>query len=402
MNQRQTGKIKFCTGINPSKKLWLIGWKISLTVFFVLVLFCMQAYSFDISQIREASPELLNCLAERIGDKTLNSVLKGNPPKNKKTQKKLKKAYYRCAAMTSENIPKDITPYSGPLFDAISQIDETVDSKAAIIRVRKSGVTRLALFARSKRQLHQNEKMALKIAELHPNLITIGAPKYFQLSGDISQLFIKATVKGIQKYGYRFIGEILYSHADKKSGKQYPSGERYVDPLRTGTARLLEAIAPFKIPLMTHWEPYAPERDFPKFHALYDAWPNQVFIVPHMGFASPMQVDTFLTRHPNLYMIISKKERLMEDFKDPRKQASIGSAFLDGFRLKPEWKKILVQYQDRLLFGTDPHMKKLWDKYELTVKYHRLVLGQLPQEVAARIAHKNAEILYKTGPTPLP
>ena len=113
-----------------------------------------------------------------------------------------------------------------------------------------------------------------------------------------------------------------------------------------------------------------------------------------MGFASPEQVDQFMGRHPNLYMIISKKERLMEDFSDPRKQASIGTAFLDGFRLRFQWKEILIRYQDRLIFGTDPHMKKLWEKYPIMIKSQRLVLGQLPVEAATKIAHKNAEKLY--------
>lgn len=113
-----------------------------------------------------------------------------------------------------------------------------------------------------------------------------------------------------------------------------------------------------------------------------------------MGFASPEQVDQFMGRHPNLYMIISKKERLMEDFSDPRKQASIGTAFLDGFRLRSQWKEILIRYQDRLIFGTDPHMKKLWEKYPIMIKSQRLVLGQLPVEAATKIAHKNAEKLY--------
>ncbi len=109
-----------------------------------------------------------------------------------------------------------------------------------------------------------------------------------------------------------------------------------------------------------------------------------------------------MSRHPNLYMIISKKERLMEDFSDPRKQSSIGTAMLDGFYLTPQWKKILIQYQDRLVFGTDPHMKKLWKKYPAIITSHRLLLGQLPPEAASKIACRNAEKLYGTGPTPVP
>jgi predicted TIM-barrel fold metal-dependent hydrolase len=201
-------------------------------------------------------------------------------------------------------------------------------------------------------------------------------------------------VNGVKKHGYRFIGELLYTHGDKRSGKQYLQGERYVDPSLAGTTRLLEAIAPFDIPFMAHWEPYAPKRDYPKFHALYSAWPNQTFLLPHMGFASPETVGNFMDRHPNLYLLTSKKERYMGNYSDPDKQAAIGSAMLEGQRLRPEWKKLLIKYQDRILFATDPHMAKLWDRYDKVVNNHRLILGQLPRKVAEKIAYKNAEKMY--------
>ena len=353
------------------------------------------ARAFDGDRFAGASGPLLECLRTNLDPKTLKDAQNGIEPKDKKTRMRLKKAYQKCAAATGEGLPKNIAPYSGPLFDAMSQIDETVDHDAAMQQVKSAGVVRLALFARSKKALHENENRVLDLARQYPDLIVPGAPKYFQLSGDISDAFIKATVRGIQTRGYRFIGEILYTHGDKKSGKQYDAGERYVDPSKPGTRKLLEAIAPFNIPLMTHWEPYESERDFPKFHALYDAWPGQIFIVPHMGFASPEQVSEFLSRHPNLYMVISKKDRVMGDFSDARKQAAIGSAFLDGFRLRPEWKDVLIRFQDRLLFGTDPHMKKLWSSYAETISSMRLVLGQLPRDTADRIAFQNAEKLYK-------
>ena len=367
-----------------------------ITILAAILLVSAPAAAVDIAKIAEAPPELLECIAQKMGSDLVADILEGNPPTDKKSRRRLEKTYERCAIRTGATVPKDITPYRGPLFDAMSQIDETVDHDAAIARVRTSGVNRIALFARSRKGLHQHEREVLTLARKNPDLIVLGAPKFFRLSGDLTEAYITASVQGIQRHGYRFIGEILYTHGDKKSGKRYPSGERYIDPSKPGTTEtdLLTAIASLHIPLMTHWEPYAPERDFPRFHDLYDAWPEQIFIVPHMGFASPEQVEQFMGRHPNLYMVISKKDRRMEDFADPGKQASIGTAFLDGFRLRSQWREILVTYQDRLLFGTDPHMKKLWERYPITIKSQRLVLGQLPVEVAKNIAYKNAERLY--------
>ncbi len=351
-----------------------------------------RALCVDFQQIFAAPPTVQACMEKQLDPETMALIRAGKRPEQRADRKTVWKTYEACVA--AQDGSQGLVPYDGPLFDAMSQIDETVGMDKAMNSVRAAGVSKLALFARSRKTLHENEQAVLNLARRNPDLIVLGAPKYFQLSGDVSTNYIRSTVQGIEKYGYRFIGELLYTHGDKQSGKQYPAGERYVDPSKPGTATLLKAIAPFKIPFMTHWEPYASERDFPRFHALYSAWPNQIFLLPHMGFASAAQMDEFLGRHPNLYALMSKKERRMNDFSDPGKFALTGSAMLDGNTLHPEWKALLVKFQDRILFATDPHMKKLWRRYGETVDRQRLILGQLPRDVAEKIAYRNAEKVY--------
>ncbi|MCJ2164477.1 MULTISPECIES: amidohydrolase family protein [unclassified Pseudodesulfovibrio] len=361
----------------------------------LLCLLCLfaagQAIAQDASIFTSAPPEILDCMDSKLDADLMEQVRAGIRPKERNSRKMIREAYESC--LSAGDYPK-YSRYDGPLFDAMSQIDETVDMDAAIRNVREAGVDKLALFARSSKRLHDNELAVIDMAKRNPDLIVLGAPKFFQLSEDVSDRYISATVNGIRGHGYRFIGELLYTHGDKQTGKRYEAGERYVDPSKTGTAKLLEAIAPLNIPFMAHWEPYAPERDFPRFHALYSAWPDQTFLLPHMGFASAQQLDEFMRRHPNLFLLTSKKERYMDDFADPEKQRMIGQAMLDGDLLRPEWKELLIRYQDRILFATDPHMKKLWMKYGDAVGRQRLILGQLPRDAAEKIAYKNAERMY--------
>ena len=359
----------------------------------LLMLPAGQAPAFDFAQLSDAPPEVQQCLEQWLAPETMDVVRSGKVPRERSLRKAIRKAYEACVRNRAHS--DGVTPYDGPLFDAMSQIDDTVGMDRAMERVRAAGVAKLALFARSFKRLHQNEQAVLDLAKRNPDLIVLGAPKYFQLSGDVSSDYIRATVKGVKEHGYRFIGELLYTHGDKQSGKQYAAGERYVDPSRPGTARLLEAIAPLNVPFMAHWEAYAPERDFPRFHALYSAWPDQVFLLPHMGFASAAQLDEFMSRHPNLYALTSKKERLMGNFSDPDKLAKTGGSMLDGRTLRPEWRTLLIKFQDRILFATDPHMKKLWKRYGEAVADQRLILGQLSREAAEKIAYKNAERLYR-------
>ncbi|WP_319471604.1 amidohydrolase family protein [uncultured Pseudodesulfovibrio sp.] len=358
----------------------------------LLLLFAGQVAAFDYSTLPSAPPEMHQCMKEKLDTGKMEYVHSGQRPKDKRTRKAIRTTYEMCLAAAGTS--RDNPTYDGPLFDAMSQIDEMVDMDQAIRNVRAAGVTKLALFARSRKRLHQNEQAVLDLAARNTDLIILGAPKYFRLSDDISHAYIDSTVEGIRKHGYKFIGEILYTHGDKSTGKQYARGERYIDPSLPGTARLMEALAPLKLPVMVHWEPYAPKRDFPRFHALYAAWPNQVFILPHMGFATAETIDDFMSMHPNLHALTSKKERLMDNFSDPAKKALIGPSMLEDGVLRPDWKSLLIKYQDRILFGTDPHMKKLWNKYGKIVSDQRRILGQLPREVAEKIAYKNAEKLY--------
>ncbi|MDY7000314.1 MAG: amidohydrolase family protein [Thermodesulfobacteriota bacterium] len=333
-------------------------------------------------------------MEQKLAPDLLSALENGEKPKGKSDKKIARKAYLACMAKSNEGLPLGISIYNGPYFDAMTQIDSSVDMQKAVRLIRKAQVDRVALFARSRKRLHQDENNVIKIANENPDLIVLGAPKYFQHEHDIGSAYIQATIDGIDKHGYVFVGEILYTHADKKSGKQHDSGERYTDPLGRGTKKLLTELSAKNIPLMTHWEAYATQRDFPRFHKLYAAWPDQIFIVPHCGFSSAAQAGEILDAHPNVVMTITKKDRTVNDFSSSKKQGLIGSAMLDNFRIVPEWREFLIRYQDRLMAGTDAHMKRLWGRYPNLVYQQRVLLGQLEREAAEKIAYKNAERIY--------
>lgn len=285
--------------------------------------------------------------------------------------------------------------YKGPLFDAMAQLDERADWDQAIADVKRSGVVKIALFARSRKQLGQNEAEILDLAARHAGLIVPGVPKYFLLKGDLPAHYMDAAIRGIQKYRYAFVGEILYTHGDKSHGEQTFSGERYVDPAAPGTAEFLRRLAPFKIPLMAHWEVYDRDRDWPRFDRLYGAFPDQVFILPHMGFGRAAQVRLMLRAHPNLYMTMSKKDQEQRSYSDSGKKGKVGGSLVDscGY-LKPGWKSVLLDHRSRILFATDAHKDSRWRRYRNKVKSMRRILGQLPDDAAQDLAYRNAERIY--------
>ena len=300
--------------------------------------------------------------------------------------------------------PFEVYGYDGPLFDAMAQLsdrseDERPGFEKSISRVRDAGIYKIALFARSRKYLGENEKALLNLYRNNKDLIVLGAPKYFLHENDIGKSFTKRTLKNIDKYKYSFVGEILFTHADKCNtssiGRQHESGETYLDPSGKGVAEFLVKVSSKNIPVMTHWEFYDWERDWPKFSKLFLDFPNQKFIIPHMGFGSPKQAKLILSTHDNVYMTISKKNKDKRNICDPIKQSKFGSGFLnDEKQLKDEWKEILIEYQDKLLFATDAHKKHRWKKYSKIVRIYRDILNQLPEEVSKKIAYLNAQKIY--------
>lgn len=286
--------------------------------------------------------------------------------------------------------------YDGPLFDAMAQIDERVDMEKAVRRAQEAGVDKMALFARSRKSLGENEGDVLSLRKSFAGFLVIGSPKFFLMRNDLSNMYIDSIIEGIERHGYYFIGEILYTHGDKSHGEQTRQGERYINPIGKGTKTLLSRIKKFNIPIMTHWEVYAWDRDWPRFSNLYATHPEQKFIIPHMAFGSPEQVNQILSKHPNVYMTLSKKLKEKGGYSDSLKQAKLGSSILNGGKvLRAEWESILIKYQDRVLFATDAHKPHRWKKYHKTVKRYRKLANQLPDDVAEKISHRNAEKLYK-------
>lgn len=289
-----------------------------------------------------------------------------------------------------------IYAYDGPIFDAMAQIDERPGFEKSINRVKKSGVDKIALFARSRRYLGENEDELIRLRDENPDLIILGSPKYFLMRNDLDSDFIRRTVKNTLKNNYLFIGEILYTHGDKSHGEQTASGERYINPLGQGTKKLLSKIEKLDVPVMTHWEVYEWKRDWPRFSRVYSHYPNVKFIIPHMAFGSPKQVDTILSNHPNVYMTISKKDKDKGGYSDVSKSSKLGSGFLDNEGvIKEEWLKIILKYPERLMFATDAHKKHRWKKYKKIIKRYRNIADHFPEAIAEKISYKNAERLYR-------
>jgi hypothetical protein len=100
----------------------------------------------------------------------------------------------------------------------------------------------------------------------------------------------------------------------------------------------------------------------------------------HTGIGGPpvSRVEQLLAKYPLLMGELSYRPGLT----------------CEGGRLCPEWRSLLLKYPGRFMIGSDTWVNERWDQYDGLMKGYRTWLGELPAEVARRIAWDNAAGLF--------
>ena len=112
--------------------------------------------------------------------------------------------------------------------------------------------------------------------------------------------------------------------------------------------------------------------------------PNARLIWAHTGIggASAERVQALLAKYPRLMGELSYRP---------------GLTCGDG-TLCPEWRALILRYPDRFLIGSDTWVNQRWLYYDELMRGYRRWLGDLPAEVARRIAWDNGARLFQLAP----
>jgi hypothetical protein len=108
--------------------------------------------------------------------------------------------------------------------------------------------------------------------------------------------------------------------------------------------------------------------------------PRARLIWAHTGIGGPpvARVQALLEKYPQLMGELSYRP---------------GLSCADG-RLCPEWRALLLKYPQRFLIGSDTWINQRWDAYDELMRGYRRWLGDLPPDVARRIAWENGAGLF--------
>lgn len=110
---------------------------------------------------------------------------------------------------------------------------------------------------------------------------------------------------------------------------------------------------------------------------LYKVDPEVKIIWAHAGSSEPASaVYDLMAEFPDLLADTSLREHNMLGFSD---------------ELDLEWKKIIFDFQDSLMLGSDTSVNSQWDRYNSIIDCNRVVLAKLPRDVAEKLDYKNAE-----------
>jgi predicted TIM-barrel fold metal-dependent hydrolase len=257
--------------------------------------------------------------------------------------------------------------YQGPIIDAHAHVPNATAIDAYVAAMKRHNVTHVVLLGVGGIQKEDATWIAAA-ARKHPGVVVPGAPV-----ADPSDAGAAKAAEILDTLKARALGEVHGRQASRKIDR---------DPATFG--KLFALAASRGVPVIIHHELTEPAAR--QLDAALAAHRKTIVVIAHGGEAPPARVDGLLARNPNLFIDLSG----MHFQRKPALATETGP-------LDPAWKTVIGKYPDRFLIGIDAWAPRLFERATLDklMAWTRRILGELPPEVAARVASKNAAALFK-------
>jgi hypothetical protein len=268
------------------------------------------------------------------------------------------------------------TPYAGPIFDAHLHYNDEATGQWSVAevlaRMQRAGVR--AVVANSRPNAGTRALAAAHEQARRAGVTIVPFVRVYRDRADYQRWFgdegVEAMVhdelaRGTDAGPYRGIGEFhLYdsAHADGAVAR-----------------RFMQLARERRLAVLAHCDDIAIDK-------LMAHAPGAVVIWAHTGIGGvPIErVRHLLAAYPTLYGELSYRPGLT-----------------DGAGLSVAWKALFVEHPGRFLVGSDTWINARWEDYESLMNQARRWLGELPAQVARRIAWDNGAALFGL-PAPSP
>ncbi len=168
-----------------------------------------------------------------------------------------------------------------------------------------------------------------------------------------------------------YVEDLLGRHRYVAIGEFHVDG---ADADLPNVRRLVELAREHKLFLIAHSDADAVEH-------LFRHDPGARVLWAHAGFERPETVRDTMRRHKALWADLSFRYEVARD----------GS-------VAPGWRAVFTEFPDRFMVGTDTYTPERWKDVESHAAWARGWLATLPPDLAAAIAHGNAERLIRGSP----
>ena len=122
-----------------------------------------------------------------------------------------------------------------------------------------------------------------------------------------------------------------------------------------------------------------PHTDLEGMRIILQKAPDIAVMWAHGGFNVPVEtIRELLDSYPKLYIELSLREGMLDQQQ----------------QLTPQWQQLLIAYRSRFVVGMDTYKPSRWADLPEIAAETRSWLAQLPDDVAADIAHNNLDRLF--------
>lgn len=262
------------------------------------------------------------------------------------------------------------------------------------------------------RLIKRMDENGIALTWLGPNE-RFGSEESIRLNELYPDRFVPTVVHGDGKLWHSSDKGFLEKLAkDTRSGKYFAMGEfearHYPSSTNTRDVHMpvdseamqvvFELSSETGIPFLLHHE--AEDELLPELERMLAKYPKAKVIWCHVGrnrnpatwkkFRKPDAVKEFLSKYPNLYF----------DFLASKPGSKYhGTGYVEGIMyeisnwgiaLDPEWKKVIEEFPDRFVLGSDINTGR-FDNYDRVMDtYRNIIIKGMRKDVAEKIAFKNA------------
>ena len=265
--------------------------------------------------------------------------------------------------------PAAAADYTGPLIDAHSHLPDATAIDAYVAAMKRHNVRKVVLLGVGGVQPDEAEWIDAAVKK-YPDLVTAGVrvpdPENMAAAGQLDVELARTKA--------RVMGEVHIREMSRKIER---------DPSSPAFMQILELSAQRGVPIVIHDEltPAAAA----SLEAALAAHRQAIIVLAHAGGAKPTGLERLLARNANLRIDLSG----MHFQRAPSLARERGP-------LDPAWKALIKKMPARFVMGLDVWAVRLFEPSTLDrlMTWTRRMLGELPPDVAERVAWKNASDLY--------